>query len=120
MKQIGPNAIANNAITAPKIADGAIAGNKISGINNLIFGSCLGSVPNLGPGGFSQFLCFNPNASFGDMIVSTWNNPRSPPAPVLMNSVVGSSQVGFGFENQHHFVSSSQIVEISYIIFKKP
>jgi hypothetical protein len=110
MKQIGNNAIANGAIT----------GNKISGINKLIFGRCLGSVPNLGPGGFSQFFCSDPKASFGDMIVSTWSNPRSLPAPVLMNSVVGSGQVGFGFENQHHFVSSSQIVEISYIIFKKP
>jgi hypothetical protein len=29
MKQIGPNAIANNAITAPKIADGAILPNTI-------------------------------------------------------------------------------------------
>ena len=57
MKQIGPNAIANNAITTNKIANGAITGNKISGINKLIFGSCLGSVPNLGPGGFSQFFC---------------------------------------------------------------
>jgi hypothetical protein len=110
IKQVGTN----------NIADGAITGNKISGINKLIFGSCLGIVPSLFPGGFSQFICNNPNASFGDMIVSTWSNPRSLPAPVLMNSAVGSGQVGFGFENQHHFVSSSQIVEVSYIIFKKP
>ena len=108
MKQIGTGQIADNAVT----------GSKIAGTDKLIFGACIGSLPALAPGGSGSISCLEPNAAFGDEIVSSWSNLRTSPAPVLLNSIPDNNVVSFGFENPSGVSTSPQDnIRISYYVF---
>jgi hypothetical protein len=64
--------------------------------------------------------CADSNAETGDEIVATWSNGRGILSPVLMNSIVQSGSIFFGFENPRSGATVAQPpVDLSYIIFKK-
>jgi hypothetical protein len=107
MKQIGTG----------QIADGAVTGSKIAGTDKLNFGTCAGTLPSLAPGGSASFDCSDSNAVSGDEMVATRSGTRSPPSPVLINSVAFTGGIQFGFENPSSQATAERSVVMSYIIF---
>jgi len=79
--------IKDGTITTNKLADGAVSGDKIVGLENQIFGTCTLNLPAIPAGGGESITCQAPNgAEDGDRIVATINSNIFTllPAPVLM------------------------------------
>jgi hypothetical protein len=116
--------IADGAIMTPKIADDSVTGEKIVGIDELIFGTCTGTIPAMTAGDgldADGFGCPEPLADGSEQVVGmVTDNDFGVPLPVLINIVPTVGQVFFWFTSPYD-EGTGQLtdVEVSYVLFEK-
>ena len=110
------------------MADDAVSGDKIAGLDNQIFGTCTINLSSLPPRQGEQKTCQAPNgAENGDRTVATINSNiflLLPAPPVLMAANVAGDpgdpvMITFQFMNNNDQTSGAGQVTLSFIIFRE-
>ncbi len=108
--------IADNTITAEDIAANAVGGSEIAGTTKLIFGTCSVSVPQQNPGDTTNRLCTEPGAVTGDKVIVTINNAL--PCRVVTDVTVIGTTLNLDITSVINSVCIADTFDLQYIIFK--